>query len=208
MAASTETLVAAARAAWERWGRSTWNLISGEKRVGKTDDNDDDAQYIIDNYCSVIDRPKPTLAEISSDVYHWSAVGLSRIFRDAGYTSEQFPFSRRHSTWITQFIRARRLGEPALYHGYRLNRPEASPAVGDIVGFVDVSTFERAQAYFDRTDRYPGHTDLVVARRPREIDVIGANVLDSVTMKTLALDENGLLADRNFKWFVVLKKMS
>ena len=39
-----------------------------------------------------------------------------------------------------------------------------------------------------------------------EIDVIGFNVLDSVTKKTVPLTSAGLIADRKHKWFVVLKR--
>lgn len=92
-----------------------------------------------------------------------------------------------------------------MYYGYRLR--SASPDVGDLVGYArgDI-TFDRAQSYFDRTGSYSSHTDLVVDRRDGEIDVIGANVLDSVTLKTIKLDEQGLIADRTLNWFVVLKR--
>lgn len=205
MARTLASLMDAARAEWDHWGRSTWNLIPEpeEKQIGHTDDEDEYADYIIHNYC----RPRgdhPSRAEIVSDHYYWSAVGLSAIFEKAGFAAADFPFSNRHSTWITRFIAARRAGEPALYHGHRLNRPSATPDIGDIVGFAGGS-FDEAQGYFDRQGSYSSHSDLVVARRDGEIDVIGANVLDSVTQKTLQLDENGLIADRNFNWFVVLK---
>jgi hypothetical protein len=76
-----------------------------------------------------------------------------------------------------------------------------------MVGYTYANvTFEQAQAYFDKTGNYPSHTDVVVERRPREIDVIGANVLDSVTKKTIPLTAAGLIADRTHKWFVVLKR--
>jgi hypothetical protein len=45
--------------------------------------------------------------------------------------------------------------------------------------YADGITFAQAQAYFDKTGNYASHTDVAVARRPNEADVIGANVLDS-----------------------------
>ena len=86
--------------------------------------------------------------------------------------------------------------------------PEASPMIGDMVGYTyeEGISFDEAQRYFDKTGNYVSHTDLVVARRAREIDVIGANVLDSVTKKTIRLSAAGLIADRSHKWFVVLKR--
>jgi hypothetical protein len=81
------------------------------------------------------------------------------FFDKAGFSSAEFPYSQSHSTWIRRFIAARRAGEAALYHGYRVTRPEAAPDVGDIIAFAGTS-FENGQTYFDRTDRYHSHSDL------------------------------------------------
>jgi hypothetical protein len=206
MAASLERLLEVARSEWQDWGRPTWNLSTHEKVPGLTDNDPERAQYIKDAYCRPL-RERPTLAEISDDDYYWSAVGMSFLFRTANFTADEFPFSKRHSTWITRFIRARRNGEQAIYHGYRLQTAGVTPDVGDLVGYARGGiSFESAQRYFDRTGRYESHSDLVVERRPHEIDVIGANVMDSVALKTVPLDENGFIADRSFNWFVVLKR--
>lgn len=82
----------------------------------------------------------------------------------------------------------------------------ALPKVGDLVCYLrEEKDFEESQSYFDVKHRYQSHSDIVVARRQREIDVIGANVSKSVTLKTIKLDRDGLIADRNFPWFAVLK---
>lgn len=206
MAASLERLLGVARSEWTAWGRPTWNLITEEQVRGASDNDPERAQYIKDTYCTPL-RQHPTIAAISDDDYYWSAVGMSYLFRRAEFTRDEFPFSKRHSTWITKFIAARRSGENTIYHGYRLQTAGITPEVGDLVGYVGGGVnFERAQRYFDRTGRYESHTDLVVDRRAREIDVIGANVMDSVAMKTVPLDENGFISDRSFPWFVVLKR--
>ena len=191
---------------WEYWGKSIWNLTTGEKHIGKSDDDPSYARYVIDTYCSVV-GDTPSLSDISDDEYYWSAVGISYGFKAAGYKKSQFPFSSGHSKWIRAFVKARKDGMPALYHGFRLLEVEATPNVGDLIGYTyaDVS-FEKAQTYFDRTDSYPSHTDLVVAQRAGEIDVIGFNVEDSVTKKTVSLTADGHIKDRTKKWFVVLKR--
>ena len=66
-------------------------------------------------------------------------------------------------------------------------------------------TQAKADKLFDASGSYPSHTDLVVAVRGSEVDVIGANVMDSVTKKTLKLDASGRLADPTHFWFVLLK---
>jgi hypothetical protein len=39
---------------------------------------------------------------------------------------------------------------------------------------------EKANAYYDKTTAYESHTDLVIDKGKNYIDVIGANVMDSV----------------------------
>jgi hypothetical protein len=72
--------------------------------------------------------------------------------------------------------------------------------VGDMVAYARQDDID-----FDhRTPVYKSHCDLVVAVRPGEIDVIGGNVQDSVTLKRLKTDSQGLLVDGHYRWFAVL----
>jgi hypothetical protein len=162
---------------------------------------------VIDNY-NKAGGGSPTVDEIANDEYFWSAVGISFVYRTAGFKKTEFPFSQAHSTWIRHFVKAKlNKDESALYHALRLNDANAKPDVGDIIGYTYASvTFDAAQAYYDKTGSYKSHTDLVVARRAGEIDVIGFNVLDSVTKKTVPLTASGHVADRSHKWFVVLRR--
>ena len=207
MAKTVSSLISSANSEWNHWGNSTWNLSTDKKNIGHTDDEKSYEDYVIKHYNSV-GGGSPTANEISNDHYFWSAVGMSAIFKNAGFTKSEFPFSQAHSTWIRKFVAARNSNSPALYHGYRIHESQASPDVGDVIGYTYAKvSFAKAQTYFDKTGSYPSHTDLVVERRDGEIDVIGANVLDSVTKKTVPLDAKGLIADTTHKWFVVLKRM-
>ncbi len=207
MPATSTNIVDAAQAEWEHWGRSTWNLITGRKRIGHTDDERNFAKHAIDKYCSVV-GDTPSVDDISNDIYFWSAVTISAVMKNAGFTKREFPFSNNHSVFIRAFIAARKASNAdATYWGFRLH--EGKPDVGDLIGYVRPdrpTSFSDAQAFFDRTRPYPSHSDIVVAKRAGEIDVIGGNVLDSVTRKTVAIDRNGLVADRAHLWFVVLKR--
>jgi hypothetical protein len=208
MAKSVDDILKIATREWGHWGSSVWNLINGKKKIGHTDDEKAFAEYVIKYYNSA-GGGAPTADEISNDQYFWSAVGISFVFKEAGFKKAEFPFAEAHSVWIRRFVKARKdKDQTALYHGYRLNEADATPEVGDIVGYTYAKkvNFEKAQAYFDKTGSYQSHTDIVIAKRPGEIDVIGFNVLDSVTKKTVPLAANGLIADRTHKWFVVLRK--
>lgn len=214
MPASAQAIIDAANAEWAHWGQSTWNCITRAKSKNfHIDDEDDYAKYIIDTYCALFFKKPikwPTIANIANDDYPWSAVTISYIMRQAGFAPGEFPIAQGHSRYLRWGIAARRANDKtAAYWGYRVDEPEAKPAPGDIVGCArGVKNLSPAATlkYFDRTGDYPSHSDIVVAARPGEVDVIGGNVRDSVTKKTLALNAAGQLADKNHPWFVVLKK--
>ncbi len=213
MPVTQTSIVDAATAEWKTWGKASWNRLTGKKSTGfHVDDEDDYARYVIDNYCrTVYGQPVswPTPPLIANDDYAWSAVTISHIMRKAGFSASEFPVSDAHSKYIKWSIKARKNEDKsAAYWGYKVNEAKAKPEVGDLVGYVRAGNLTQAQAlaYYDKTGSYPSHTDIVVAKRPGEIDVIGGNVLDSVTRKTMKLNANGLLADTGNDWFVVMKK--
>ncbi|WP_306547152.1 DUF2272 domain-containing protein [Desulfobulbus sp.] len=208
MPASKKQLVDSATAEWVFWGKSVWNVAKKTATIGHKDDEESFAQYVVDNYCSV-GGGNPSLFDIQNDEYAWSAVGMSAIMKNAGFTVAEFPFSQSHSTYIRAFIKARlNEDQSAAYWGYRLGEPGGEPDVGDLVGYArgEGLTHEKAQKYFDKKTSYKSHIDIVVARRATEIDVIGANVLDSVTKKTLTISTAGHISDTQHFWFVTLKK--
>jgi hypothetical protein len=206
---TAEDLVASARREWDHWGRSTARVSNGVPvlKIGHTDDEKAFARYVIEKYCSTV-GDSPTVAEIADDDYAWSAVGISTFLRNASVTKAEFPFSASHSKYIRHFIRARQENNNAArYWGYRIGESAGKPNKGDLVAYARGGgmTFAKAQKRYDSKGSYLSHTDLVVERRSNEIDVIGANVFDSVTLKTLPLGVDGHIADRNFHWFAVLK---
>ena len=198
-------LVQAATEEWEHWGKSVWNVAKRTKKIVHRDDDDSFAQYVLDTYCVVAGRP-PTLDDIQDDRYAWSAVGMSAFMKKAGLLRAEFPFAESHSRYIRHFVRARKSADKkALYWAYRHGEAKAEPALGDLVAYSRENGRDPAKLY-DSTSPYKSHTDLVVAVRPGEVDVIGANVLDSVTKKTLRLDAQGHIDDATHPWFAVLKQ--
>lgn len=206
MTKTISDLLTVAAGEWQHWGSSTWHLVTGKADIGHIDDEVTFANYVIQNY-NAVGGGTPTADQIAKDKYAWSAVGMSYVFHRAGFNKSEFPFAQSHSVWIRKFIAARINGNTsALYHGYRLTEPQASPEVGDLVAYARTGeTFAQAQNFFNATGPYMSHSDIVVRKQNGTIDVIGFNVLDSVTRKTIPLDERGLIADRKHKWFAVLK---
>jgi Uncharacterized protein conserved in bacteria (DUF2272) len=228
-------LVAAAMSEWHHWGESRWNVINGTvSHDHAIDDDDPFARYVIDTYLPPFygQNPKwPTVEAIGQDAYPWSAVAISQFMARAGFRRkrlvsskasaaeyaawvassqpDEFPLSEAHSDYIRWSIRARKdRVQGAAYWGFRVDEAEAVPEVGDLVGYVRAvkgMTHTKALAWYDKTGGYTSHTDLVVAVRPGEVDVIGGNVRDSVTLKTLRTNAAGQMADQRHFWFVVMK---
>jgi hypothetical protein len=212
MPATTEAIVRAATDEWNYWGQSTWNCITGKKSSGfHTDDETPFAEYVRATYLPPFyeESEKPSVDAIQRDRYYWSAVTISYIMKTAGFTKSEFPFSEAHSTYLRWGIKNRKQQDQgAAYWGYRFDDAEAQPAVGDLIGcaFETDLSHDQKVGYYENTHSYHSHADIVVAKRLGEIDVIGGNVRDSVTKKTLALNAQGQLADTKHSWFVVLRR--
>src|SRR5262249_55909585 len=100
-----------------------------------------------------------------------------------------------------QAISDRLTDNPASYFlGYRLREYRVQPS--DLV-------CRARQLGIDYDHQNGGknlsHGEIVVDVRAKEIDVIGGNVFDSVTKRTLILDSDGFLTDNGARYFVVIQ---
>lgn len=131
--------------------------------------------------------------------FPWSAAFISYVMKTAG-AGDRFKYSAQHSVYITWAIKNRtRNVANAAFLGFRLN--ERAPDLGDLVCYAR----EAGIGYDTTTALYKSHCDIVVAKRAGEIDVIGGNVSNSVSRKTLATNSSGLLADTHHPWFAVIQ---
>ncbi|WP_428523792.1 DUF2272 domain-containing protein [Roseibium sp.] len=217
---TVDAIVRSATREWEHWGKSTWNTITNTKNIGQTERSPGYAEYVYDNYYkAAVKDPNPAnrqhmikrIKEASGvSLYAWSAVGLSGIFHKAGIPFDALPFAQSHSVYIRASVKARNDPQTStMYAGYVID--EVAPEVGDIVGYARGTSgqfsLQDARNWYKKTGAYKSHADIVVAKRAGEIDVIGANVLDSVTKKTLRTDPlTGKLIDTSHAWFVVMKR--
>lgn len=182
-----------ARQEWQRFGQQTIDIQGKLVRKGGREAEEGYSERVGDYWKSVG-------FELTGKDTHepWSAAFISWVMREAGMGS-RFSYSEWHATYIRNSILARRNQDRQFaYWGYRLS--ERAPQVGDLVGYAR----QGGITYDYQPVIYSSHTDLVVAVRPGEIDVIGGNVQDSVTLKTLKTDRQGLLIDKHYRWFVVM----
>jgi len=128
----------------------------------------------------------------------WSSAFISWIMKKAG-AGKDFVYSSAHTNYIRDSISNRKKGKTnEAFVGYRLN--EVAPKVGDLVCYS-----REDGVNYDTTRSYYSHCDLVVKKKKNEIEVIGGNVNDSVTKKILSTNDDGLLTDKKYKWFTVIK---
>jgi hypothetical protein len=135
--------------------------------------------------------------------FAWSAAFIDYVMRMAGAGS-RFPYSPSHS----DYINAAR-SQPGLVVT-ALPLAQYAPLPGDLVCMWRSGhqvTYENLPA-----GPFPGHCDIVVARRASSLDVIGGNVDNAVAMKHVPVAEDGRMVgptgavvDPDYPWFVVLR---
>lgn len=137
--------------------------------------------------------------------YAWSAAFISYVMRMAGAGS-RFPYSPTHSDYINDAARgsaafAIRAEDPARY----------APQLGDLVCFSRDRRTIRFQDLPTAT-RFPGHCEIVTARRGEVIEAIGGNVEDAVALRRIPVTADGRLAgddgvslDTGHSWLAVLR---
>jgi hypothetical protein len=129
----------------------------------------------------------------------WSAAFVSWIMKTAG-AGNRFRYEVAHAKYISKAINDRLNQSPtSFFLGYRLREYKVKP--GDLVCRAHQDDID-----YDHQNNgdYLSHGDIVVAVRATEVDVIGGNVSDSVTKRTLKLDHDGFLTDNNARYFVVI----
>jgi hypothetical protein len=128
----------------------------------------------------------------------WSAAFISWLAKSAGLAPEDFPRTVLHWDYIERALEARD-GARFVAHDPRAYAPKA----GDLVCISRSS----AVAGFAELRRGPYHCDLVVGVETGEIDVIGGNVGDAVSLARYEIDERGLLKPRDDqRWVVVVEQ--
>lgn len=126
----------------------------------------------------------------------WSSAFISYAMRKAG-AKDNFKYSSSHSTYIREAIKNRKANNNNPFKGYRLN--EQKVKVGDLVCYA-----RQGGVNYDTTSSYKSHCDIVVSADNNEAKVIGGNVSNSVTKKTVQL-KNGFLNDNSKQWFTLIK---
>jgi hypothetical protein len=130
-----------------------------------------------------------TPAQVASAAFQqghpWSAAFISWVMKQAG-AGRAFRYAASHSVYVHAAKQNRLANNGNPFQAYRIS--EAIPAPGDLV----CKSRNNSGATYDNIR--PGmatHCDVVVSTAPGQISVIGGNVNNSVSRKTVRTDANG-----------------
>ena len=127
----------------------------------------------------------------------WSAAFISYVMKKGG-AGDDFKYNASHSVYIRDAINNRKQNLNKRIKGYRPS--EVKVEVGDLI----CAGRSNSRPTYDTTGRYSSHCDIVVEVDERNVArMIGGNVSNSVSSKTLALDNQGRVDES--KYFVVIK---
>ncbi|MFC0407984.1 DUF2272 domain-containing protein [Roseomonas elaeocarpi] len=139
----------------------------------------------------------------------WSAAFISYVMDQAGLGEAEFPSSASHATYVDSLLARYSVdpqGAPFLPHTI----DEYAPVAGDLI-CADRSR-SPITSWTDRLSEAgqfrPMHCDVVVALKPGELQAIGGNVKDAVTMRRLPADAQGRLSQAPYgeaPFFVVFE---
>lgn len=138
----------------------------------------------------------------------WSAVFVSWCVKAAGATKQQFRFATMHSEFVYRAIKD--LGDPdALFLGRQVDM--YAPKIGDILQNNRDPKKKFDYAFARANQYYSSHSAVVfevgVDTKGRYLRTIGGNESDSVGMKEVRLDANGVVKNPNGLYISVVETL-
>lgn len=132
----------------------------------------------------------------------WSAAFIVWLARSAGIPENDLPSTVLHWDYMQHVIAA---GSESRFVSHAIDA--YAPVPGDIICAPRGDT--SSQPVQNHTDLQRGayHCDFVVARRPDELEVIGGNVLDAVSLARIKLDSAGkVLPTKARPWSLAIEQ--
>jgi hypothetical protein len=130
----------------------------------------------------------------------WSAAFISYVMHQAGLENDQFRYAAAHWQYVKQAFGSARL------YAYRACDPrDTRPSEGDLLCYSRGELAPKDFAAWRAAVNLPGfsaasHCEIVVMvdRAANKIETIGGNVLQSVAMRRLMLNKDGLLSTAHY----------
>ena len=138
----------------------------------------------------------------AGEIRPWSGAFIVWLARSAGVPESDLPSSVLHWDYMQYVLAA---GAENSFVGHAINT--YAPKPGDIICAPRGEAFIRSIHSYQDLRRGPYHCDFVLAQRPGELDVIGGNVLDAVSMTHVQLDGEGrVIPTKTRPWMLVLEQ--
>lgn len=193
-------LVASSEAEWARWGFSAWPLHGARSIAGK--ENTTPFVGYVNEYWTVVGEPTWN----GTTPQPWSAAFISFCFKGAG-AAKKFPYASGHFGYCSSILKSTgkyplTLGDPG----------STQLQAGDLLWAARTggncpkppTSYTKAVAALKSGAWFCSHSDIVVAVRPGEVDVIGGNVSNSVT-KVTYVTAGGCIHDARHDWIGVVR---
>lgn len=136
------------------------------------------------------------------EIRPWSGAFIVWLVRSAGVPESDFPSTVLHWDYMDYLMNS------SLENRF-VSHPVSDyiPKPGDIICAPRGDVFIQAIHNYNELKRGPYHCDLVVAKRLDELDVIGGNVADAVSMAHIKLDGTGkVLPVKGRPWALVIEQ--
>lgn len=138
---------------------------------------------------------------LQGELRPWSAAFISWLAKSAGLPQGDFPPTVLHWNYIAHALN----GDSARF--VARDARDYAPRVGDLLCAPRGEAFVAEVRSFSDLRRGAYHCDLVVARRVDELEAIGGNVGDAVSLTRVALDAEGrVVPTASRPWVVVLEQ--
>ncbi len=136
------------------------------------------------------------------EIRPWSAAFIVWLARSAGVPESDLPSTVLHWDYIQHVIAA---DSESRFVSHDINT--YAPKPGDIICAPRGEAFIQSIHNYNDLKRGAYHCDLVVAQRFGELDVIGGNVLDTVSLAHVKLDGAGrVLRTKNRPWLLAIEQ--
>ena len=156
---------------------------------------------VLTYWYAVSDQP---IVGFQGELRPWSAAFIGWVVRSAGVPEDEFPSTVLHWDYIAHALNGD--GDDAARFVARDARAYA-PKVGDLICAPRGEAFVAEVRDFASLRRGAYHCDLVVAVRAGQLDAIGGNVLDAVSLTQVRLDTEGrVLRSAARPWVAVIEQ--
>lgn len=136
------------------------------------------------------------------EIRPWSAAFIVWLARSAGVAESDLPSTVLHWDYMQHVMTA---GSESKFVSHAINA--YTPMPGDMICAPRGEAFSRSIKSYNDHRRGAYHCDLVIAKRPGVIDVIGGNVIDAVSLAHIKLDDTEkVLPTKARPWSLVIEQ--